>query len=260
MKPDTAPSEQPTRKDIAASHTRKIVLDYDFPKAIMVKGFRSVEEVVVSARCLTRHMPTAHKRHRQGGSSEYKFMSKAANGLMQCITTLASTRTSSTPLHVTFIMDQNVDRVGLMKMLLHEDALASLTFDFLDWHGFWHLEAAYYAGAPVQFAPTPFNPALVELMAMGLDHIFRRRIFAASSSSIYLCDIPKLVLWPEELVGAAENADHVAKVKVYNTYTLENADNLTESLKWIDFDSKVKFVASGFRPSPSDLAAIMEGR
>jgi hypothetical protein len=160
-------------------------------------------------------------------------------------------------------MDQTVNRSALMKMLLHEDALASLTFDFLDWpshDGFWHLEAAYYAGAPVQFAPTPFDPASVQLLAMGLAHILHRRDFTAPSSRIYLCDVPKFVLSPEELVVAAENVDHVAKLKVYNIYALETADHSTESLRWIDFDSQVRFVNSGFRPSPADVIAIMDGR
>ena len=229
----------------------------------MVKGFRSVDEVVVSAQCLARHMPTAHRRQRVGGPSAYTFLSKAANGLMQSIAILASNRISSAPLHVTFIMDQTVNRSALMKMLLHEDALASLTFDFLNWpshDGFWHLEAAYYAGASVQFAPTPFNPALVQLLAISLALIFHRRDFTAPSSRIYLCDVPKFVLSPEELVVAAENVDHVAKLKVYNIYALETADNSTGSLRWIDFDSQVRFVNSRFRPSPADVTAIMEGR
>jgi len=262
--PGASALEQPSRKDIAASHTRKVILDDDSPKAIMVKGFRSVDQVVVSAQCLARHMPTAHRRQRVGGPSAYTFLSKAANGLMQSIAILASDRTSSTPLHVTFIMDQAVDRFDLMEMFLREDALANLTFDFLNWpshDGFWHLAAAYFAGGPVQFAARPFDPTSVELLALGLDHIFRRRDCVAPSSRIYLCDIPKFVLSPEELVAAADDVSHIAKLKIYKLCDFGHTDSdLTESQRWIDFDSKVKFVEAGFRPSPADVAAIMDGR
>jgi hypothetical protein len=266
IKPDSSPSEQPTRKDIAASLTRKIILDDDSPKAIMVKGFCFVEEVVVSPQCLSRYMAAiATPRQRCGEMSAYRIMSGGASGLMQCLSTLASSRISSTPLHVTFVMDTTIHPYGLMKTLLREGALATVTFDFLDWpsrNGLWHLGAAYYAGGPVHFAPSLLEQDSLALdLAVGLERIFRHRGLVSPSSRIYLCNIPKLVLSPKELVAAGDTANHVAKLKIYKLCDFSNAgSDLTESQRWINFDAQVKFVEAGFRPSPADVAAIMEGR
>jgi len=75
---------------------------------------------------------------------------------------------------------------------------------------------------------------------------------------LYLCDIPELILTPQE-VNATINIEEAAMRKLYTNLNRPLMGPLLGQTKpsWKDFNTMIKLVKSGFRPSFADLT---EGR
>jgi hypothetical protein len=246
------------RKDLAANHTRNLIIDYEAVKPISVKNFRSIEEVAITSWCLFR---TIYHPAPEGSCVDTQY-----SDFNECLTTLASINSSPIPTHVTLHISESIDGENVLNLLLYKDPPVPMTFDIYSdtvWEEGDVLRLAYYTGGVVLFAVNSLaQDNLITALADRLNFPFEvEEEFEAPSSKLYICDIAKHALSPEELETARGKANEAVEVKLFKSCTINNAKHdLTESQKWAHFKSRVNLVDIGFRPTPAEVAEIMQGR
>jgi hypothetical protein len=238
--------------------TRKMVLDnlISVPLASYYQyvATQSVSEVVVTPRCLaeaikhTRKLPDIH--------TSLKLL--AIRHIRNC------------PLHVTVQVEGDSTFQQLCQLVDHQPRTNNsfnipITYDVFDMPtgtDLWHpLAIAFAMRAVVHFADH-HSSAGPDDIARAISNQLLDCFKADSRSSfvtpglLYLCDIPKLVLSPEEL-ATSSNSNEVALLKLFDNliYTpLPGAlpGSSIPKPKWETFKSKVELVESGFRPGMSD--------
>ena len=76
--------------------------------------------------------------------------------------------------------------------------------------------------------------------------------FQMQAGQLYLCGVPALVLSPIELAVAGDNANDVAKLKVFDAISALVNDYGARAT-WEAYNSRIHFVNPGFRPTLADL-------
>lgn len=116
-----------------------------------------------------------------------------------------------------------------------------------------HFSFRYLTG-PGCWGKTPRQ--ITEALGSEMLDAFQRStaVYPVATGRLYLCDVPKLVLTPQEY-AAAIDINEIALRKLYDKLDGKPYDQKRPS--WKDFNTMVKLVESGFRPS---LAELTEGR
>jgi hypothetical protein len=182
---------------------------------------------------------------------------------MDCLKTLATMNSSITPIHVSVpaMWDRYHDNVCAFVQGIPP---APMTFDFCYisiWQHYGAIHAAYQVGGVIKFSIDPLEGGqLMSILVCGIESILNG-YQNKHPSRVYLCDVSRLILSPQELVTVDKDANHTAKAKVFNACRVRfGAVDLTASQRWEYYDSRIKYVDAGFRPSAADVAAIMEAR
>jgi hypothetical protein len=207
---------------------------------------QTVEEVTVSLRCLLLDERRINRPR-----------------LYEALSQLAPAGKDAAPLHVTCHVAEGVAYRDISQ--LYKDNTSRnhelVTYEFLD-ISIYHSQSPLLCEAFVLRAVV----RLSDHITAGPDEIARLfgfQLFLCfyiygptlnpNPGQLYLCDIPHLVLSPDEL-STAVNIEETALLKLYNSI---NEDLLSPVTSWKTFKSKIRLVKSGFRPSMSDL---VEGR
>jgi hypothetical protein len=254
MRPGAKREQTPTRKNSAAVLTRKITFDSP-PTGFMVGLFRNVEIVAITSRCLDRIMGV------HGADTDFEMLGA-------CISIIGSMRSGSTPLHLVLHAAHRVDNrfchlLGEIGTMFHP-----MTFEFRDMpiaaDNQWDLLIALRLRAVVHCLPDhPLDHGdTARSLASLLESCFSNMTLQ-DTGVIYLCDIPQLVLTPEELTNAksAGNANDVARLKMINTTASKGATtSVVISGKWDQFAPKVHYVEFGFRGSLAEAETVFRER
>jgi hypothetical protein len=117
--------------------------------------------------------------------------------------------------------------------------------------------------AVVHFDPTTRAGTEEDAVAIGIQ-LFDCVADCLSSNTgvygqLYLCDIPDIVLYPDE-IALANDVDDAAKLKLFNILLPPFDLDLDEVVrpKWEEFNSRIHLVKSGFRPSRADMRMVDE--
>jgi hypothetical protein len=251
-----------TRKDTATTFTRKLVFDAA-PREILAPHYRGVEEVSITSDCLDWELSVPHVREHE--------IKENARLLREMITTLSRERSSSTRSHVS-VKSTGICESGKTGSLFPSDGQHSTdidaTYDFPNLSIWSSLDLAYRLRGVVRYnrchldfdgnnAERPQDRNAKEL-GENLEQAMRRYDGGLEPGCLYLCGLPQMVLTPEEIEAAGDDVDEVALLKVHNAIPLSARWRYRPHptpIKWQDFQSKVKLVGPGFRPTRADLAA-----
>ena len=244
-----------TRKDIAASCTRKLVFD-EPPNFVISEHYRAVEVVIVTARCMDQIL--AERRLNNNGDGLYYLREYLKELTSPC---------PSPPLHLTVHMrDKGRCRV-ILDHLLFKFPAVPITCDFHYMSlgkGTGSLSLAYELGAVVHVAEEDSEED-VDILAVQLaDQLVETFVYQEERDmdddnvppgQIFLCNVPRLVLSHAELVDS-ENAFDTARLKLFKLCDFDYLERqFTGSQSWDYFTSRVKLVELGFKPSEADIAA-----
>ena len=120
------------------------------------------------------------------------------------------------------------------------------------------LDVAFLLGGVVKYRDTDLDKEeIIREIAGQLDISFTEEDPAAAPYPyVYLCDIPQLVLSADE-IRTSPNINKAAKVKLFDQIAVwPDPIEDSPSAQWEFFDSRVRLVESGFRPSMADLMAF----
>jgi len=99
--------------------------------------------------------------------------------------------------------------------------------------------------------PSPGRKA--QLLASHINECFEEEDLDTPTGQLFLCDLPSLVLDPQELASAAD-LDEAAINKIYDLVSIyPNLDGSIYETKLDFFKSRIKLVKSGFKPTLADL-------
>jgi hypothetical protein len=202
--------------------------------------------------------------------------------LQESVAVLALRDEASPSLHLTIHMGRNHDNnFILLHDLLQRFPPVPITCDF---DGLLHhevrypLELIYNVGGVVHLmgtsAPYSTRARLMpdfDILAQSLGDQLRDLDYRPMCSwkdeartpagQIFLFNVPQLVLDPEDLSLAAENAKEVARLKIFRFFVFDGKrKKWSDSQKWEFFASRLKFVDPGFRPSRADVNLSVERR
>jgi len=239
---------KPTRKDIATGHTRKLIIDIE-PESAIPTSYTRVNEVELGPRTFCE--PGIHPL----GHWDYPFVKSSVENV-------APRDASAPPLHVTarISRDNNMGALGFLLRNLQTPFPFSCEFleMFIDEDEFVALDVAFHLGAVVKYRDTDLDKEeiLQEIAGQLYICITDEDHTSTPHPYVYLCDIPELVLSTDEF-RTAPNINKAAKVKLFDQFTVW-PDSMEDSApsKWQFFESRVKLVESGFRPSMADLVAF----
>lgn len=264
--------ETPSRKDAAVAFTRKIIFDC-VPQSVLSNSFKSVEEVVLTARSYCMNY-------------DDKWYQEDPHTLKQCLSALASTKGLSNPLHMTIHVPRGKDFDicgmedlfdGFPPVPIICEIMDLPPQDSEDWSDSFAL--AYYFGGVLHVSACSCgdcqDPKFVDCrddfakdVAHELEGLLEHDEGSAGGDGagkppgqIFLCDVSRLILKPDELIAAGGEVNDSARLKVFNLLDYDGAArHWSEAKKWDHYTSMVKFVDSGFRPSEADVAANVKLR
>lgn len=224
-----------------------------------MKLFQSVKEIEMSSGLLARVQ-----------DKKKKFIS-----LQGCLGKLVSICGKSTPLHINIQgSSQGIDHntVGYRSIMILP---APITYNFWDvpWDedGLSVLLCAYEVGAVVYFTESArviepavhfrHPPAVSNIpdhialeLAVAIRDIFDHDEPQEPPGQLYLCNLPRLILSAEEL--ATGNASAIATLKLFSFCSSAMAG--VGEATWDYFNTRVKLVETGFRPSDAEMTIISE--
>jgi hypothetical protein len=252
-----ATNDEPlTRKDLATTFTRKLVFDVE-PETAIPQSYRAVEEVVFGSACM---IIACYLR----GDQEEKIAQaeRVSSMFSKCFAAIASTGTTASVLHVKMHMVPRIEYSILRYRFPRLSAAIPIIFEFFDVSLNWvsnPLKLAYEIRAVVHFDQDNFvsRDEMVKELAGQISEILRDGKLSMLASQVYLCDVPQLVLRPDEL-NSADDTNEAAMVKICSLIDDEYwPDQVTTPTKRLEFlKSRVKLVESGFRPTLADMIEI----
>lgn len=238
---------KPTRKDIATGHTRKLIIDIE-PESAIPTSYTRVNEVELGPRTFCE--PGIHPL----GYWDYPFVKESVENV-------APRDVSAPPLHVTARISRDIDMGALGSLLRDIQTPFPFSCEFLEMfidEDEFALDVAFLLGAVVKYRDTDLDKEeIIREIAGQLDISFTEEDPAAAPYPyVYLCDIPRLVLSADE-IRSSPNFNKAAKVKLFDQIAVwPDPIEDSPSAQWEFFDSRVRLVESGFRPSMADLMAF----
>lgn len=266
---DTAP----TRKDLATTYTRKVIMK-GIPPSRLPATYRHANEMTLAAGCFdAMYWPS-----NRFGSNLYddltpierqKLLNEAAySTIKKSLKMFAPVDRSSTPLHVQVHFGPGLNCELMEYYLTPAQSYAPYTIEFHnmsidDWTDGTALDMAYSLGGVVQtskFINAHLGLGIATHIAEGLEDCLVNDDPLAPSGRIYLCGIPSLVLSPEE-TESANDVDEAAMTKLFNLIKTWPDLSQAPSLTHRDFfDDRVRLVGPGYRPKLADLDDIIRAR
>ena len=240
--------ERMTRKDLATTFTRKLVFNFE-PKTAIPKSYRAVEEVIFGPACMyiARHL---HGTQIQKSDQANRVASLFAN----CLTAVASTGNSAAALHAKMHMVYRIDYHMLRDQLTRLKTAIPIAYEFFNVPIGWRPSAlglAFAMRALVHFEidVDTSREEMAQELADQISEILADGDSSESTSEVYLCEVPQLVLRPDEL-NLADDTNEAAMVKICSLIPDECWPNQVTPTKRLEFlKSKVKLVGAGFRPT-----------
>jgi hypothetical protein len=245
-----------TRKDIAATFTRKIIFDSAAPTKVISRSFRNVTDVVITI---------------WGLAALYRYKELACKFLGLCIGVLGSPDINPTPLHLTIHLGEAIasnHESAIRRLLSEPPTLVPMTFELVSMSMYVDkrsaIDSALRLGAVVHFKKS-YGPPDHFWVARRLAQFLESRVYSnaqrGSWRQAYLCDIPEYVLTPDELARGIQEGNAVERAK-YKLVKVP-APTLREALELVEKRcseslSKVTYVQSGFRPSPAEVIATLK--
>jgi len=248
----------PSRKDVATSYVRKLILDTT-PSPILVQCFPSVDQVEVTPYCLDKDLTCEEEE-----------------AVHQFTIALASQQNSTMPLHITFCALERGSALHLsLGSFLDPDSRQSPTSAT-------HPITYEIFGMTI-LEDTPWVPLVNACRLQAVVHFdsttrvgieeatvaIARQLFECVKDclltntgvygQLYLCDIPDIVLSPDE-IDLADNVEEAAKLKLFNI-TLPPMGLLDIGQvrpEWEEFNARIHLVESGFRPPKADMKKVDE--
>jgi hypothetical protein len=222
-------------------YCRRLILDncLTWDLARFYEDHQAVEEMDVTPQCLRADQRRSNCPRHRG------FLSK-----------LAPASEDGTPLRVTCHFPDDVCwNLSQLTGYDRPDSYDLVTYELynipINHESLTLLEKAYLLRAVVRFGHhTTASPTeAARLIGRQLFPCFWTRGRAAQRGQLYLCGIPQLVMSPDELAIAID-IEETALLKLYNSLKEVQPHPATS---WETFQSKIKLVKSGFRPSMTDL-------
>jgi len=243
----------PTRKDIATSHTRKLVFQ-DIPELAISRAYRGVEEVEILSHCMGPSELPAHN----GPIGYTEWME---GRFQRCLNAITSSNSSEKFLHVKVHESYEIDHEWeiLGRLLTQSTSAISCTFELCSILVDYDLDDALYMAYESQavvhldreLACVPETVA--GFMALSINGCFEDENTMEPLGQLFLCGLPRLVLDPSEL-AAASDINEAALVKLCKYVTVwPNLAGSPYKTKLEFFRSRIKLVEPGFRPSLADL-------
>jgi len=243
-----------TRKDFATTFTRKLVFDFE-PETAIPKFYRGVEEVVFGPACMKIVRYNLH----QGESERSDQADRVSSLFVKCLTAIASTGGSATVLHVRMHMVNRIDYHMLLKQLTRLKTAIPISYELFDIPIDWTtlaLELTYTMQAVVHFV----NGSALSRYGLAQDlanQIGEMLIYSlsVSASIVYPCDVPQIVLRPDEL-DSVDDTNEAAMFKICNLIANQHWPNqVTTPTKRLEFlKSRVSLVEAGFWPTSPQIA------
>ena len=182
---------------------------------------------------------------------------------------LASQQISTMPLHITFCaLERGIALHWSLCSFLDPDSRQSpasathpITYEIfgltiLEDTPWLALTIACRLQAVVHFDSTTRVGIEEATVAIG-KQLFQCLLVSAGCGQLYLCDIPDIVLSPDE-IDLADNVEEAAKLKLFNI-TLPSPRILDlggRRPEWEKFNARIHLVKSGFRPSKADMKMV----
>jgi len=252
---DNQANNIPTRKDIATSHTRKLVIG-QVPELGIPRSYLTVNAVKFAARCL---LP--YKYH--GGYRKLIATEWMERQLQKVLRAITSSNSSADSLHIT-VYDEQSHRAPweiLGRLLMHFESAIPCTFEFFDFdlfhnhgsgtalHTAYELQAVVHIGPEAAFLPAPPSG----LLALSIDNLFEDEDMETPVGQFFLCGLPRAILTPTEF-ASAHDTNEAALIKLCRRITVwPNLSGSQYETKLDFLKSRIKLVEPGFRPSMADL-------
>ena len=238
-----------TRKDFATTFTRELVFDFE-PETAIPKSYRAVEEVVFGPVCMIIACYLRGDQEQRSAQTE-----RVASMFAKCFAAIASTEPTASVLQVKMYMVPRIEYSILRSRFPRLGAAIPIIFEFFDVSINWvsnALKLAYEMRAVVHFDQDGFvsRDEMAKELANQISAILLNGNTSMLAGQVYLCDVPQLVLRPDEL-DSADDVNEVAIVKICGLLAREYwGDGIMTSTKRLEFlKSRVKLVKAGFRPT-----------
>jgi hypothetical protein len=244
---DNQPNEGLTRKDIACSHTKKLIFEAT-PDLEVSRYYRAANEVTIGGPCLV--FPSAHYY-------DLEQLDWIESHLDRCLDVFNSPNGSAGSLHIKMYFPHGGEYEDLSTVLTCQESTnlrtyeifkASVDDDDSAVHSAYELQAVLHLMKGVGWG---FDHA--ELLARDLQDCFDEEDLETPTGQVFLCDVPNFVLGPRELASATD-PDEAAIVKICSFINeWPDLSGCRYKTKLDFFKSRVKLVKSGFRPTLADL-------
>jgi hypothetical protein len=239
---DNSDVTTPTRKDIARTFTRILILE-DLPMARFSRSFTKLEEVRLCSGCFKE------KEEEEGNSSDDPDLEnsdsydpgRAPSLLRNCLLAIAPTSISTAPVHVKFQIEAKYNLQELECLLRQLNPPIPFIYEFyiqkITNSNRTALRLAYEHGGIVHYRLNKlFHGSLAWYIANQFDYLF----YHEPAGQVYLCDVPTMVLTPEDYQAAGDNANEAAKRKIFNSISC--------------FDSSIRDPSDGANTAESDAS------
>lgn len=252
----------PSRKDIATSYVRKLILDTT-PLPVLVQCFPNVDQVQVTPYCL-------------GEDAKNEEEEVPSQSVHQFTIALASQQNSTMSLHITFCaLERHFELYMSLGSFLDPNSGRSPTSAT-------HPITYELFGMTIS-EDTPWVPLVIACRLQAVVHFdsttrvgieeatvaLGRQLFECMEDclltntgvygQLYLCDIPDIVLSPDE-IDLADNVEEAAKLKLFNI-TLPPMGLLDIGQvrpEWEECNARIHLVESGFRSPKADMKKVDE--
>ena len=256
LKLDKQVENIPTRKDLATSHTSKLVF-YNVPELEIPRSYRAVNQVEIRRRCLDRsYMYHDH-------ATAFAAAGYMERRLQRCLKIVTSSKSSADSVHV-LVYDSALHQTeweNLGRLLTQFESAIPCTFEFFDlclyddYRRSTPLQAAYEVQAVVHFETnTAFWPySLYRSLALSIDNIFNNEDKEAPVGQLFLCDLRHARSRPEDF-DRAHDSNEAGLITLCNCITVWPDLSGSQYETKLDFlKSRIKLVEPGFRPSLADF-------
>jgi hypothetical protein len=252
----------PTRKDIATSHTHKLVIR-DIPELAIPRSYQAVKEVEIHAHSLNWPFEL------DGNEEAAKCTEWMEDQVRKCLKSITSPNSSADSLHVKLYNDPEYKREYevLGRLLEQFESAVPVTFEFfgfdflvdysmiVDQDMICPLHMAYELQAVVNFeiGGASHPSSVAKCLSMAIGECFENEDIDSPVGQVYMCGLPPLILEPNQLVSA-HDINEAALIKLYKLVTVwPNLRGSQYKTNLDFFRSRIKLVEPGFRPSLADL-------
>ena len=238
--------EEPTRKDIATSFTRKLIFAC-MPDVPISQSYRAFNEVVIDREYPVEPWPEETFDHFLWFESRFKRYLKIIGPTISLIDSL------HVDLHTSFPYRGFQERVHALYQCFESAIQCTYGVTGILWYNPSDMSIAYDLQCVVNLGQSTSGPEhSAGYIASYISDCFEDEDLDTPTGQLFICDLPPVVLNLQELASA--DVDETAMVKICDLVSFY--PDLTGSIyktKLDFFRSRIKLVKSGFKPTLADL-------